>query len=102
MNGEGELTDPGRFSESKVEGDHGAFKTPTLRNIAKSAPYMHDGSLKTLKDVVDFYAGGGNSNPYLDKEIKEIKLSGKDRADLVEFLQSLTGDMPPDAGPPQT
>jgi cytochrome c peroxidase len=102
VNGEGELTDPGRFSESKVEGDHGAFKTPTLRNIAKSAPYMHDGSLKTLKDVVDFYAGGGNSNPYLDKEIKEIKLSGKDRADLVEFLQSLTGDMPPDAGPPQT
>jgi cytochrome c peroxidase len=52
--------------------------------------------------VVDFYAGGGNSNPYLDKEIKQIKLSGKERADLVEFLQSLTGEMPRDAGPPQT
>jgi cytochrome c peroxidase len=102
VNGEGDLTDPGRYNESKVEGDHGAFKTPTLRNVAMSAPYMHDGSLKTLKDVVDFYAGGGNSNPYLDKEIKQIKLSGKERADLVEFLQALTGEMPRDAGPPQT
>jgi cytochrome c peroxidase len=102
VNGEGELTDPGRYSESKADADHGAFKTPSLRNVAKSAPYMHDGSLKTLKDVVDFYAGGGNSNPYLDKEIKQIKLSGKDRTDLVEFLKSLTGEIPPDAGPPQT
>jgi cytochrome c peroxidase len=101
VNGEGELTDPGRFDESKVEGDHGAFKTPTLRNIGRSAPYMHDGSLKTLNDVVAFYAGGGNSNPYLDKEIKEIKLSGKDREDLVEFLMSLNGEMPADCGPPQ-
>jgi cytochrome c peroxidase len=57
--------------------------------------------LKTLKDVVDFYAGGGNSNPFLDKEIKAIKLSGQDRADLVEFLHSLTGEMPPNAGPPE-
>jgi cytochrome c peroxidase len=98
---EGELTDLGRYSESKLETDKGAFKTPTLRNVAKTAPYMHDGSLKTLKDVVDFYAGGGNSNPYLDKEIKTIKLSGQDRADLVEFLKSLTGEMPPDVGPPE-
>ncbi|MEP6717315.1 MAG: cytochrome c peroxidase [Terriglobia bacterium] len=102
VNGEGELTDPGRYGESKVEGDHGAFKTPTLRNIATSAPYMHDGSLKTLKDVVDYYVGGGNSNPYLDKEMKAIKLSIKDRADLIEFLQSLTGTPPLDAGPPQS
>ncbi len=102
VNGEGELTDAGRFSETKADPDHGAFRTPTLRNIANSAPYMHDGSLKTLKDVVDFYAGGGNSNPYLDKEIKEIKLSGQERADLVEFLKALTGEIPPDAGPPQT
>jgi len=66
-----------------------------------TAPYMHDGSLKTLKDVVDFYAGGGNSNPYLDKEIKTIQLSGRDRSDLVEFLKSLTGEMPPNVGPPE-
>jgi cytochrome c peroxidase len=91
---EGNLTDLGRYNETKKDADKGAFKTPTLRNIAKTAPYMHDGSLKTLKDVVDFYAGNGNSNPYLDKEMKAIKLSGPERADLVEFLKSLTGEMP--------
>jgi len=101
VNEEGESTDVGRYGETKLAADRGAFKTPTLRNVAKTAPYMHDGSLKTLKDVVDFYAGGGNSNPYLDKEIKAIKLSGQDRADLVEFLKSLTGEMPPNAGPPE-
>lgn len=100
VNGEGELTDLGRYGETKIESDKGAFKTPILRNIAETAPYMHDGSLKTLKSVVDFYAGGGNSNPYLDKEIKEIKLSGRERADLVEFLKSLTGEMPAGVGPP--
>ena len=92
--------DPGRYHQTGVDTDRGAFKTPTLRNIAKTAPYMHDGSLKTLRAVVDFYAGGGNSNPYLDKEIKSIHLTGEDRADLVEFLNSLTGDMPPNVGPP--
>jgi cytochrome c peroxidase len=102
VSGEGELTDLGRYNETKVESDKGAFKTPTLRNVAKTAPYMHDGSDKTLKAVVDFYAGGGNSNPYLDKDIKEIKLSGRDRADLVEFLESLTGEMPTTVGPPET
>src|SRR5271163_4832880 len=101
VNGEGEFTDIGRFSQTKLETNKGEFKTPTLRNIALSSPYMHDGSLKTLKDVVDFYAGGGNSNPYLDKEIKPLKLSGKDRADLIEFLEALTGDMPAHAGPPE-
>jgi cytochrome c peroxidase len=98
---EGELSDLGRYSETKLEADKAAFKTPTLRNVAMTAPYMHDGSLKTLKDVVDFYAGGGNSNPYLDKEIKSIELSGRDRSDLVEFLKSLTGEMPPNVGPPE-
>lgn len=91
MDSRGELTDLGRFNETKVETDKGAFKTPSLRNIAQSAPYMHDGSQKTLADVVDFYVGGGSSNPHLDKEIKELKLSGRDRTDLVAFLESLTG-----------
>ncbi len=63
MNGEGEFNDLGRFGQTKLEADKGAFKTPTLRNVALTGPYMHDGSLKTLKDVVAFYAGGGNSNP---------------------------------------
>jgi cytochrome c peroxidase len=98
---DGQFSDVGRYHQTKVKTDEGAFKTPTLRNIANTAPYMHDGSLKTLKEVVDFYAGGGNSNPYLDKEIRVIQLSGQDRSDLVEFLQSLTGDMPQNLGPPQ-
>lgn len=93
VNDEGDLTDLGRYHATKVEGDKGAFKTPTLRNVALSAPYMHDGSLKTLEDVVEYYAGGGNSNPYLDKEFKAIKIKGSERADLLAFLQSLTGEM---------
>lgn len=97
---EGTFKDVGRFQQTGLEADRGAFKTPTLRNVANTAPYMHDGSLQTLRQVVDFYAGGGNSNPYLDKEMKSIHLSGEDRADLVEFLKSLTGDLPPNAGPP--
>ncbi len=101
VNEEGDLTDLGRYAETKVDADKGAFKTPSLRNVAQTAPYMHDGSLKTLKDVVDFYAGGGNSNPYLDKNMKVIQLSARDRADLVEFLKSLSGEMPANAGPPQ-
>ena len=99
VGGDGEFSDLGRFSQTKLEADKGAFKTPTLRDVALSPPYMHDGSLKTLKDVVDFYAGGGNSSPYLDKEMKPVDLSAQDRADLVKFLEALTGNMPKNAGP---
>ena len=91
INASGEMTDLGRYEQSHSESDKGAFRTPGLRNVALTAPYMHDGSLKTLKDVVDFYAGGGTSNPQLDPEIHELKLSGQERADLVAFLESLTG-----------
>jgi cytochrome c peroxidase len=98
---DGNFTDVGRFHQTRIATDQGAFKTPTLRNIANTSPYMHDGSLKTLKQVVDFYAGGGNSNPYLDKEMRTIQLSGQERTDLVEFLKSLTGATPPNVGPPE-
>jgi cytochrome c peroxidase len=101
VDGEGEITDLGRYDQTKVDGDKGAFKTPSLRNVAESAPYMHDGSLKTLNDVMDFYAGGGNSNPYLDKNIRDLDLTERDRADLVEFLKSLSGPLPENAGPPE-
>jgi cytochrome c peroxidase len=94
------FSDMGRFEQTKAEADRGAFMTPMLRDVARTAPYMHDGSLKTLKDVVDFYAGGGNSNPYLDKEIRAIKLTAQDRQDLVAFLQSLNGEYPANIGPP--
>jgi cytochrome c peroxidase len=100
---QGDLRDLGRYSETKRNADKGAFKTPSLRNVALTPPYMHDGSLKTLKDVVDFYAGRGNSNPHLDPAISGITLSGQDRQDLVEFLKSLSSaTTPPNAGPPST
>jgi cytochrome c peroxidase len=100
MNSEGELTDLGRHAVTGAETDRGVFRTPSLRNVAKTAPYMHDGSLKTLKDVVEFYVGGANSNPQLDPEIKPLKLSEQDRKDLVIFLESLTGEIPANSGPP--
>jgi len=101
LDAKGELKDLGRFDVTKAEADRGAFKTPTLRNIASSGPYMHDGSLKTLKEVVDFYVGGGNSNPWRDKEIKALDhLSQQERQDLVTFMEALTGEMPADIGPP--
>jgi len=95
------LKDIGRFEVTKNEADKGAFKTPSLRNIALTAPYMHDGSLKALKDVVDFYVGGGNSNPWRDKEIKSLEhLTRAERDDLVVFLQALTGEVPANTGRP--
>ena len=97
----GELKDLGRYEVTKAEKDKGAFRTPTLRHIAKTAPYMHDGSLKTLREVVDFYIGGGTSNPYLDKDMKPLALRPQDRADLIAFLESLTGTMPANVGPPR-
>lgn len=99
MNAEGELTDLGRFEQTRKETDRGAFRTPSLRNVAKTAPYMHDGKLQTLREVIDFYVGGGNSNPQLDKEIKPLRLSARDRGDLEAFLESLTGELPPNSGP---
>jgi cytochrome c peroxidase len=101
INGDVELTDLGRFKVTNVEADKGAFKTPSLRNIALTAPYMHDGSHKNLKEVIDFYIGGGNSNPYRDKEIHPLDfLTGQERADLQEFLMLLTGEIPANVGPP--
>jgi cytochrome c peroxidase len=101
MDASGELKDLGRFNQTKNETDRGAFRTPSLRNIAKTAPYMHDGSLKSLKEVIDFYIGGGSSNPQLDKEIKPLILSAQEREDLLAFLESLTGEIPANVGAPE-
>ncbi|MFQ5776876.1 MAG: cytochrome-c peroxidase [Terriglobia bacterium] len=102
VTGEAELSDLGRYEVTKQEADKGAFKTPSLRNIAQTAPYMHDGSLQTLKDVIDFYIGGGNSNPHLDGEIHVLDhLSGRERDDLLAFLESLTGKFSYEVGPPE-
>ena len=69
-----EKPDVGRFEISKKEIDKGAFKTPTLRNVALSGPYMHDGSQKTLEEVVDWYAKGGHANPFLSEKMKKTRI----------------------------
>lgn len=79
--------DVGRFAETKKDEDKGAFKTPTLRNIALSAPYMHDGTQKTLEEVVEHYNKGGTPNPHLHKRIKKLNLSPAEKADLVTFMK---------------
>ena len=98
---DGSFTDVGRFEQTKVETDTGAFKTPHLRNIADSSPYMHDGHLNTLKDVLDFYIGAGNSNDFRDEEIHELDhLSAQERTDILAFMEALSGEYPPNVGAP--
>ena len=84
--------DLGRFTVTNREPDRGRFKTPTLRNVALTAPYMHDGSLATLEEVVDFYNRGGNKNPCLDEVIVPLDLTPQDKKDLVAFLKALSGE----------
>ena len=90
---EGEFVDDGRFVATKRPQDRGAFKTPTLRDVALTPPYMHDGSLRTLEDVIDDYDKGGTPNPNLDPEISELRLTDKEKAALVAFLKALTGKL---------
>lgn len=86
--------DLGRYAQTNEEKDKGAFKTPTLRNISQSGPYMHDGSQKTLMEVVEWYAKGGHPNPTLSDKIKKLELTTQDKKDLVAFMKSLTGPFP--------
>jgi len=88
---DGAWLDPGRFGVTGDEADRGAFKTPTLREVARTAPYMHDGSLSTLEKVIEFYNRGGNPNPYLDEELRPLRLTDEKKADLLAFLRSLSG-----------
>ena len=87
----GVLTDEGRARVTNAALDRGAFKTPTLREVARTAPYMHDGSFATLREVVDFYNRGGAPNAGLDKDLRPLELTTRDKEDLVAFLKSLTG-----------
>jgi cytochrome c peroxidase len=80
---DGRLLDEGRFVVTGKAYDHGAFKTPTLREVAPTAPYMHDGSMVTLRDVVEFYDRGGNRNPHLDSNIEPLNLSAAEKKSLV-------------------
>lgn len=84
--------DEGRYAVTKNPADWGAFKTPTLREIARTAPYMHDGSLKTLEEVVEYYDRGGTPNKNLDERMKPLKLTAQEKKDLVEFMKAFNGE----------
>ena len=86
--------DPGRFAVTKDPNDTGAFKTPTVRNVELTAPYMHDGSLATLEEVVEWYDKGGHANPHLSEKIRPLTLTADEKADLVAFMKSCTGPTP--------
>jgi len=83
--------DHGRMDATKDPKDDGKFKTPTMRDIALTAPYFHDGSVKTLDEAMDLMIRGGKKNPNIDEKLKPAKLSKADRAALKAFLESLTG-----------
>src|SRR6056297_3546277 len=87
--------DLGRFEITKDEKDRGAFKTPTMRNVASSPPYMHDGSQETLEEVVEWYNKGGHPNPWLSDKMKPLNLTEQEKADLVAFMvEGLEGGFP--------
>lgn len=85
----------GRMRISQRGEDRGRFKTPTLRGVADTAPYMHDGSLATLADVVEFYRRGGGANPERSEVLGEIELGDEDARNLVAFLEALSRRAPP-------
>jgi len=93
--------DVGRYGFTNDPKDWAAFKTPTLRDIADTPPYMHDGSLKTLKEVVEFYDKGGVLNKNLDKDIKPLKLTVDEKEALVAFLRGLSGEGWQNIKPPE-
>lgn len=87
-----EYADKGRYLVTEKDRDIGKFKVPSLRNIAQTAPYMHDGSVATLEKVVEHYVSGGMANPNLDPIIHPLRLDARDQADLVAFLKSLSDE----------
>jgi cytochrome c peroxidase len=97
-----ENPDWGRYVVTNKEADKGAFKTPTLRNVAKRPPYMHDGSMKTLEEVVAFYNRGGHRNRWLSAAIRPLNLTASEQADLVAFLEALTGEVAAEVSSPPT
>lgn len=84
--------DKGRYYATKDENDVGKFKTPTLRNIALTAPYMHDGSMNTLEEVVEHYNEGGHPNLQRDTLMRPLDLTAQEAADLISFMKALTDD----------
>jgi len=89
---DGKFADVGRYAVTKHPKDMGAFRTPPLRSVADTPPYLHDGSEKTLEAVVDLYDRGGVPNPDLDPLILPLHLSRAEKHDLAAFLKALSGD----------
>jgi len=96
---QGPKPEAGRFAITKLERDRGAFKTPTLLNVARSAPYFHDGSVATLEEAVDLMAGGGLPNPDRDATLERVELSAGEKRDLLAFLRELNVEF--DVTPPE-
>jgi cytochrome c peroxidase len=106
LDGSGAFPEPNRglFELTGIPSDMGRFRAPSLRNVEKTAPYMHDGSMATLEDVLDFYAAGGRhittgphagdgrQNPFKSSLMGQIQLSTQDKADLVAFLKTLSDE----------
>jgi cytochrome c peroxidase len=86
------FTDEGRFEVTGNPADRWRYRTPSLRNVALTAPYMHDGSLATLESVVKFYADGGGGDPMQDPRTSHLRLSQQEQSALVAFLRTLTSD----------
>ncbi len=93
------FSDEGRFAVTGNAADHGAFKTPALRDVALHPPYMHDGSLPALRDVVLHYSRGGTANPALDPKMEPLALSDEDVNALVSFLEALSGEVEREKAP---
>lgn len=85
--------DVGRYAVTKRKSDRGAFKTPSLRSVALTAPYMHTGGLATLGDVLEFYNKGGEAVSGKDVFMTPLNLTGQEKKDLIELMKSLTGDL---------
>jgi cytochrome c peroxidase len=95
----GSFHDTGRFNVTKMERDRGAFKTPPLREVALRAPYMHDGSIATLRAVVEFYNRGGNTNPQLDSRITPLNLTEGEVDALIRLMEAFSGEGYQDTAP---
>ena len=95
------FADEGRYTITGRPADRGAFKTPTLREASKRAPYMHDGSILTLQEVVELYNRGGDKNPHLDPKIEPLHLSEDEVSAIVAFMESLDGEGYQDTPPTQ-
>lgn len=85
----GGVPDAGRFELTRAKPELGAYRTPSLRSSVKAPPYMHDGSIATLEEVVEFYSAGGQPNPYISPLIRPLNLDGYEKAALVAFLRAL-------------